>query len=141
MARRRGKRRSFVKWWAQLRHDATLSKLLAYHDYFHDLPGTEKVNALYGALVRLKVPVPLWQAPLTESQKDLLINDTEIPPNTAHLAVREYLNDFEEFCAAINAGLIDEDYAYKLEGTRALNAYFGFRELINHWLAVDRDRL
>jgi hypothetical protein len=52
--------------------------------------------------------------------------------------VREYLNDFEEFASAINCGLVDDDYAYKLEATRALNAYYGFKEMINYWHAEDR---
>ena len=47
--------------WAQLRHTATLNKLIAYHKYFHDLPSGEKVKALYEALDRLKLKVPIWQ--------------------------------------------------------------------------------
>jgi hypothetical protein len=131
---------SVILLWAQLRHEATLSKLLTYHEYFHDLPNPAKVNALCGALVRLNVKVPLWQAPLSPQERNTLVADTEVPPNSAHLAAREYLNDFEEFSAAINAGLVDEDYAYQLEGSRTLNAYYGFKELILHWVAEDRAR-
>jgi hypothetical protein len=90
---------SLILVWAQLRHTATLNRLLSYHQYFHDLPNTTKVRDL-----------------------------------------REYVNDFEEFAAAVNCGLIDEDYAYRPEATRSLNAYYGFREVIIHWLAEDRRR-
>ena len=54
--------------------------------------------------------------------------------------VREYLNDFEEFAAAINCGLVDEDYVYRLESTRVLGAHFGFRMMVNHWHAEDKDK-
>lgn len=40
------------------------------------------------------------------------------------------MNDFEEFCGAINAGVVSETYARELEGSRTINAYFGFEEVI-----------
>ena len=45
--------------------------------------------------------------------------------------MREYLNDFEEFCGAIRAGVVNENYARELEGDRTINAYFAFVEFIN----------
>jgi hypothetical protein len=131
---------SLLLVWAQLRHTATLNRLLSYHQYFHDLPNINKVRDVYRALLRCKIPVPTWNTPLSEAERDILLKDTEEPPGNAVLVVREYLNDFEEFAAAINCGLIDEDYAYRLEATRALNAYYGFWEVITHWLAEDRRR-
>jgi hypothetical protein len=125
--------------WAQLRYTATQNKLLSYHEYFGDLPSGEKVGMLYAALGRLNVNVPLWQAPLTVNDKDLILNDPTPVPNAEH-AVREYLNEFEEFAAAVNSGLVDDEYAYHIESARPVNAYFGFRELIEHWLAQDQMR-
>jgi hypothetical protein len=128
---------SLLLVWSQLRHTATLNKLVSYHQFFHDLPNASKVRNLYEALLRCKITVPTWHAPLSEPERDTLLRDSEEPQN-AGLIVREYLNDFEEFASAINCGLVDEDYAYQLEATRALNAYYGFREVIIHWLAEDR---
>jgi hypothetical protein len=128
---------SLLLVWAQLRHTATLNRLLSYHQYFHDLPNTTKVRDLYKALLRCKINVPTWNLPLSESERDTLLKDTEPLPENAVQVAREYLNDFEEFAAAVNCGLIDEDYAYRLEATRSLNAYYGFREVIIHWLAED----
>jgi hypothetical protein len=124
---------SLALLWAQLRHTAILGKLSSYHQYFHDLPNLHKVGDLYKALERCKVAVPTWLIPLSEGDKNNLLADVELPPGTAELAVREYLNDFEEFSAAINCGLVDEDYVYRIESTRVLNAHFGFRRMVDHW--------
>jgi hypothetical protein len=131
---------SLLLVWAQLRHTATSNKLLFYHQYFHDLPSSTKVRDLYKALGRCKVEVPNWHTPMSEADKVKLIGDTEPPPETAELVVREYLNDFEEFSAAINCGLIDEDYVYRLESTRLLSAHFGFRRMVDHWHAEDKEK-
>ena len=129
---------SLLLVWAQLRHTATLNKLLSYHQYFHELPNIRKVRDLYKILGRCKVPVPTWHSPMSENDRNTLLADKEAPPDTAELVVREYLNDFEEFASAINCGLVDEDYAYQLEATRALNAYYGFRQMVIHWHAEDK---
>ena len=126
--------------WAQLRHSATLSKLLAYHDYFQELPKESKVRTLYTALGRVNLKPPLWQTPLSPEDTKVLLADTTAAPDSAASAAREYLNDFEEFSAAVNCGLVDENYAYHIESARALNAYYGFSDLINHWLAEDQQR-
>jgi hypothetical protein len=118
---------SLLLLWAQLRHTAVLGKLTSYHDHFHDLPSIGKVRDLYRALGRCKVEVPTWYTPMSEADREKLFADVEPPPASAELAVREYLNDFEEFAAAIKCGLVDDDYAYRIESTRVLNAHFGFR--------------
>ena len=126
--------------WAQLRHTAVTNRLTTYHQYFHDLPSVEKVQNLCRTLNELNITDPLWQAPLTGEAAQKLIEATKDESGAAGIAVRQYLNDFEEFAIAVRSGLVDEDYAYQLEVTRALNAYFGFRELIIHWLAEDRHK-
>jgi hypothetical protein len=131
---------SLLLLWAQLRHTAVLGKLTSYHDHFHDLPSIGKVQDLYKALGRCKVAVPTWYAPMSEADREKLFADVEPPPSSAELAVREYLNDFEEFAAAIKCGLVDDDYAYRIESTRVLNAHFGFRRMVNHWHAEDKEK-
>jgi hypothetical protein len=86
---------SLLFLWAQLRHAGNLNKLIAYHEYFHDLPTSGKVGRLYAALDRLNIDIPLWQAPLNEDEKDCIVGDTAEAPDRADIAVREYLNDFE----------------------------------------------
>jgi hypothetical protein len=76
--------------------------------------------------------------PSNEIDLRTLLSDCEGAPGTAELVIREYLNDFEEFASAINCGLVDESYAFQLEGARSLNAYYGFKVVITHWLDEDR---
>lgn len=126
--------------WAQLRHTSVQDKLGAYHEYFQDLPKADKVGALYRAMGRLKIDRPLWQTPLTPAQRDLIIKGATPEPDKAEIAIREYLNDFEEFAAAVNVGLVDTDYVYHVESARILNAYYGFEEIINYWLLDDQQK-
>jgi hypothetical protein len=126
--------------WAQLRHTATQDKLVSYHAYFQDFPRAQKVNALYASMGRLGIERPIWQNPLSAAQRDRIIADTEPAPATTEIAIREYLNDFEEFAAAVNVGLVDNEYAYHIESSRILNAYFGFEKLIEHWLLEDQKK-
>ena len=132
---------SLLFLWAQLRHTATQDKLVAYHEYFQDLPRSSKVNALYAAMGRLKIERPFWQKPLVAADCAAISQDTEPAPNTAHIAIREYLNDFEEFAAAVNSGLVDFDYAYHIEGPRILNAYYGFELLITQWHMEEQQKV
>ncbi len=125
--------------WAQLRHGSTLNKRIAYHEHFHDLPTGNKVEALYGLLHRLQIPRPTANEPLSEESTKKIVDDVTPAPATGHIVVREYLNDFEEFAAAVNCGLIDVHYAYHLEGPRTVNAYFGFHRFIEHLIKTDND--
>lgn len=126
--------------WAQLRHTSVQGKLGAYHEFFQDLPRAEKVGAVYRTMGRLRIDRPLWQTPLTPAQRDLIVKDSTPEPDKAEIAIREYLNDFEEFAAAVNVGLVDDDYTYHVESARVLNAYYGFEEIINYWLLDDQQK-
>lgn len=126
--------------WAQLRFTSVQNKLFAYHRFFQDLPKAEKVSLLYRTMGQLKIDRPLWQTPLTSAQCDLIVKDPSPEPNKAETAIREYLNDFEEFASAVNVGLVDADYTYHVESARVLNAYYGFQELINYWLLDDQQK-
>ncbi len=38
-------------------------------------------------------------------------------------------------------GLLDDEYAYHIESARVMNAYFGFEEMIKHWLWDEQQRV
>jgi hypothetical protein len=46
--------------------------------------------------------------------------------------IRPYLDEFETFSAAVNAGIVDEEYARTLEGSRVIRNFTVFRALIKH---------
>lgn len=47
--------------------------------------------------------------------------------------IRPYLDGFETFCGAINAKLVDEDYAFSLQATRVIRNYTVFEPLIDEY--------
>ncbi len=121
---------------AQLRQTTSWNRVLAYHNYFGELPSEDRANQLFSCLSRLKIAVPTSSKPLSKDQAKTLWADTGvvgrdgIPKQIGQRVVREYLNDFEEFCGAVRAEVLNEKYVRELEGDRTINAYYGFREVI-----------
>ena len=77
---------------------------------------------------------PSAYRPLTPEQADTILSDhgtNHRPP--AEVLLTHYLNDWEEFCGAITIGVIDEEYAREMEGTRLIDVFFGYREVINRF--------
>jgi hypothetical protein len=119
----------------QMRQTAAYNRTISYHQYFQQTPSQDKVMALLQCLDRLGMPVPTVFKPLTGGQAELLMQDKLTVTSTdsrepAHQVLRNYLNAFEELCAAINVGLLSEKYVREIEGTRTINAYFGFEAAI-----------
>ena len=48
----------------------------------------------------------------------------------ASTLISRYLNDWEDFCGAISVGVVDENYARSMEGGRLIDAFFGYRKVI-----------
>lgn len=120
----------------ELRQKASWNRVLSYHDYFGELPARVKVAELYRCFDRLGMQPPSNGQPLTKEQAAAILRDQGVKGGDGVISrpggqvVREYLNDFEEFCGAINAGVVSESYVRELEGSRTINAYYGFEELI-----------
>lgn len=131
----------------QTRNDTRWNGVLSYHDYFDELPVQQKLNDLYKVLNVCSVEIPTLLKPLSE--EDFQKIDAAAKPGSAETTaleglrprgvVRAYLNDFEEFAGAVEQGVVDEDYAYSLEGTRVLVAYFGFRAFIESDRKTDKE--
>jgi hypothetical protein len=131
----------------QTRNDTRWNGVLSYHDYFDELPVQPKLDNLYKVLNICSVEIPTLLKPL--SDEDFQKIETAAKPGSAETAalgglrprgvVRAYLNDFEEFAGAVEQGVVDEDYAYSLEGTRVLVAYFGFRAFIESDRKTDKE--
>lgn len=116
--------------WQQ-RSTSSWNRVLSYHQYFGELPSLAKVDDLRKCLRRLKIDAPEGGVVLSATQAQEIWNDDVDDEKSAKHIVREYLNDFEEFCGAIRAGVVNESYARELEGNRTINAYFAFEEFID----------
>jgi len=51
----------------------------------------------------------------------------------ASTLISRYLNDWEDFCGAISVGVVDENYARSMEGGRLIDAFFGYRKVIEEF--------
>lgn len=103
----------------QARSDQVWRKTLSYHQFFGDLVTTEvrekiaKVATECGFLDARQNGEPISTDAVKKIKKS--------PKHDAVIAT--YLDEFEEFCGAVHAGLLDRDYAYTLEATRIIRAW------------------
>lgn len=139
---------SIILLWVQLRSasrqekDEAVWKRVEYlHEHFQDVPRLAVTEAVRGYLCELGIrSPPAAHNPITREQAEAIKNDkgTEARP-PAEVLLTRYLNDWEDFCGAISVGVIDEGYAYEMEGNRLIHAFFGYREVINIFRETDGD--
>lgn len=141
---------SIVLLWLQSRNEARWRRLLYYHQFFADWPADVCRAKMLSVMKELKLDNHLTGAgkPLEEAAIASIIANTE-----HRQGVVRYLDGFEQFSGAINAGIVAKDYAYKLDATRLLRihtifsplvveiqrtspkAYVQFQHLANQWHA------
>lgn len=131
---------SIILLWAQLRAannqelaEQVWKRVMCLHQHFHDVPRLELTDAVRNYLRELGIhSPPSAYSPLTPEQAKVIEHDKgndNRPP--AKVLISRYLNDWEDFCGAISVGVIDEEYAIEMEGSRLIDAFFGYREVIN----------
>jgi hypothetical protein len=95
-------------------------------------------------MARLSIPLPTTASPLNVLQVSQIMRDTSAEGSTPRISARiicqAYMDDFEEFCAAVNAGVISESYALDLEGSRVISVFYGLRPLIDE-LRSEQERV
>ena len=105
----------------QINQTSRWNSRLSYHQFFQEIPSHEKLSALATMAEKLKIDVHERSTPIDpETAKTLLIN------GEYKRTVVAYLNDFEEFAMAVLSGLVDTEYAEKLEGLRVRRAWTVF---------------
>ncbi len=111
----------------QVRVNATWNKVLSYHTFFGDLITPEVLKALFVAADEcgFKEKLKKYEA-LDDAHVEKIMGDAE-----HDATVSCYLNEFEEFCTAVNAGVVDDEYAYKLEGARLIRVSTVFAKYIH----------
>lgn len=112
----------------QVRVNASWNKVLSYHNHF-------------GELITPDVLQKLEEVARAKEFEANLKAGTAICENTAKAifehghsdrVVSCYLDEFEEFACAVNAGVVDDEYAYQLEGTRVARVWTVFRNYVQH---------
>lgn len=110
----------------QIHQTAVWNKLLSYHQFFGELLSEPllvrftAVSKACGLEESMRSIKEMSQASLEKIWAD---------PNHVHV-VASYLDEFEEFCGAVHAGVTDKEYAYTLECTRVVRAWTVFEPFI-----------
>lgn len=116
----------------QLQRDHNWRCYAFYHQHFADNPAEPLRKAVY----------KLAQAEDTKFIDCFAERGRPMPDNVLNVikgssdewdCVRPYLDGFETFCGAINAKLVDEDYAFSLQATRVIRNYTVFEPLIDEY--------
>jgi hypothetical protein len=91
-------------------------------------------HALLSNLPSLELEERLWSIVETLPQEDRRILPSACPTiygNVGHwVTIKTFLNKHEQLCAAINAGTIDDRYAYAMHGVKIVDAFLIFETYI-----------
>ena len=110
----------------QVRQTAKWNKLLSYHQFFGELITTAMVKDMlavaekFGFKAAMDKVIPMTDASLASLEKEAIDVKT----------ILAYLDEFEEFCGAVQAGVTDHEYAYTLEATRVIRTWIVFGPFI-----------
>lgn len=110
----------------QTRTTAKWNKLLSYHQFFGELISPATLVQMTGAAEACGFSEQMLKiSPMTDDS----VNKVLASPDHDQ-TVSTYLDEFEEFCAAVHAGIVDNEYAYTLEATRVIRAWVVFEPFI-----------
>ena len=131
---------SIILLWAQLRAASTQEheenvwkRTICLHEHFKDIPRLERSEAVRKYLLATfpNRAAPSAYQPLTNAEVATIMEDRgDAQTARADTLISRYLNDWEDFCGAISVGVVDEDYSRSMEGGRLIDAFFGYRKVI-----------
>lgn len=113
---------------AQTVAQAAWSKSLSYHQFFGDLVTAEVRDKIIGVADKCGFVEQHKKGEAISSESVKKISDD----SGYDSIIMAYLDEFEEFCGAIHAGLLDEKYAYCLESNRVVKTWTVFKPYIDH---------
>ncbi len=118
---------SVVLLWIQSRDESQWRRLLSYHQYFSDCPAAPARTNMLKVMAELTHDDHLVGAGtvLHDADVDEILKNWE-----ARQKVVVYLDGFEQLSAAVNAGIVDAEYAYDQDAARLLRIYTIFSPLI-----------
>jgi len=115
---------------AQMISDHRWKTFISYHQLFPDSFPPAPLRASMYTFAKdhgFRDHFDAYGKAMPEDALKKCINDSEMWE-----IFRPYLDCFERFCGAVNAGMIDEAYAMTLERTRVIRNFTVFEELIKH---------
>lgn len=117
---------SIVLLSAQIRQTAVWNETLSYHEHFGDLVPREQAKEMKVLMRKHEFLDDYLKCKALSSTVAQELFDSD----ESQTFITSYLDEFEEFCAAINRGLVDYEYAIALEGKRVSRAWHVFKPFI-----------
>jgi len=113
---------SLILIWYQIKQAAQWNKVATHNSLLSYLPGEDLEKEVLETLAKYSVP---RDAPIPAPVAGQLFADAG-----AFVVIKTLLNKYEHFCAAINAGAVDEGHAYALHSGRVVNVHSVYRSFI-----------
>ncbi|WP_299871700.1 DUF4760 domain-containing protein [uncultured Cocleimonas sp.] len=111
-----------VLLWYQIRLTHQWNKANSQHALLSNLPDEDHEKRFWKIIEDLDVEE---NGALTKESAD------KIYSNSDHwVCVKQFLNKFEQLCAAVNAQTIDDNYAYSVHSARITDTYHKFKNYI-----------
>ena len=117
--------------WYQIKLTNAWNKANSQHQMLSNLPSKEDEAFVWKLL-----------EPLTKDESGSITEEAAQAIYSSidnWVRVKAFLNSFEQLCAAINAGTIDENYAYSVHSARITDVYFRFKNYISYIRVVSND--
>lgn len=109
--------------WYQIRQAIRWNRVTNHQMLLGYLPGEELERAVLGILTKYSA---VRDTEISHQIAEKLYLDVD-----AFVAIKSYLNKYEHFCAAINAGAVDEEHAYALHSGRVVMVHDVYRNFID----------
>lgn len=114
----------------QMELDHQWRTYLSYHELFPSIPPDDIRNEMYDLAKKLNFDDYFddFGKPMPKDALEAIVGSCDY-----RRIVRAYLDEFEKFCGAIRAGIVDNGYAYSLQNTRVIRNFTVFQALIKQW--------
>ena len=109
---------SLLLLWLQIRQTARWNRLLSAHNFLNDTVFLEIHRALLAAGQLIGVTLCGRKTPLTDEEVGKILGS-----NDAYVAVVAFLNEFENICGAVQAGVADTKVSYGIHSGRVIREY------------------
>jgi hypothetical protein len=109
---------SLLLLWFQIRQTTRWNRLLSSHNFLNDTVFLEVHRALLAAGELIGVSLCGRNKPLTDEEVGKILSS-----NDAYVAVVAFLNEFENICGAVHAGVADTKVSYGIHSGRVIREY------------------
>ena len=125
---------SLVLLWWQIRKTSNWNRLSSQYNFLNSATSVELSKNLYKAASKLNINLKGRTEPLTHEEVNALISDDE-----SYVNILAHLNEFENICGAVRAGVADFDIAYGIHSARVIIEYNVYKSFIEAIRERDND--